>query len=70
MSWVMTKGKGRGGHPRVQNIPKEDKFLGEVKKPLVNQVPTDQGETSTVLTFVNVIGRVCPPMVIHKGQCV
>ena len=23
---------------------------------------------SIVLTFVNTVGRVCPPMVIHKGQ--
>ena len=28
----------------------------------------EQGETSTILTFVNGIGDVCPPMVIHKGQ--
>ena len=59
-----------GDETVVQNVPKEDKFLGEVKKPLVNQVPADQGETSTVLTFVNAVGRICPPMVIHKGQCV
>ena len=52
----------------VQNVPKEDSFLGEVKKPLVNQVPADQDETSTVLTFVNAVGRVCPPMVIHKQR--
>ena len=57
-----------GDETGVQNIPKEDMFLGEVKKPLVNQVPADQGETSTVLTFVNAVGRVCPAMVIHKGQ--
>ena len=57
-----------GNETGVQNVPKEDKFLSEVKKPLVNQVPVDQGETSTVLTFVNAVGRVCPPMVIHKGQ--
>ena len=56
-----------GNETGVQNVPKEDEFLGEVKKPLVNQVPADQGETSTVLTFVNTVGRVCPPMVIHKG---
>ena len=57
-----------GDETGVQNILKEDKFLGEVKKPLYNQVPPDQGETSTVLTFVNAVGRVCPPVVIHKGQ--
>ena len=28
-----------GDETGVQNVPKEDKFLGEVKKPLVNQVP-------------------------------
>ena len=39
-----------------------------MKKPLVNQVPADQGETSTVLTLINAIGRVFPPMVIHKRQ--
>ena len=55
-----------GDETGVQNVPKEDKFLGDVKKPLVNQVPADQGETGTVLTFVNAVGRVCPPMVIHK----
>ena len=57
-----------GDETGVQNIPKEDKFLGEVKKLLVNQAPADQGETNTVLTFVNAVGRVCSPMMIHKGQ--
>ena len=59
-----------GDETGVQNVLKEDKFLGEVKKPLHNQVPANQGETSTVLMFVNTLGRVCPPMVIHKGQIV
>ena len=59
-----------GDETVVQNVPKEDRFLGEVKKPLYNQVPAEQGETSTVLTFVNAVGRVCLPMVIHKGQYV
>ena len=59
-----------GDETGVQNVPKEDRFLGKVKKPLVNQVPANQGETSTVFTFDNAVGRVCPPMVIHKGQCV
>ena len=57
-----------GDKTRMQNIPKEDKFLGEVKKPLYNQVPADQGETSTVLMFVSAVGRVCPPMVIPEDQ--
>ena len=34
-----------------------------------NQIVSgDQGETSTILTFVNGIGDVCPPMVIQKEQ--
>ena len=34
-----------------------------------NQIVSgEQGETSTILTFVNGIGDVCPPMVIQKGQ--
>ena len=31
-------------------------------------MPADQGKTSTVLTFVNAVGQVCPPIVIHRGQ--
>ena len=57
-----------GDETGVQNVPKEEKFPGEAKKPMYNQTPPDQGEMSTVLTFVNAVGRVCPPMVIHKGQ--
>ena len=38
--------------------------------PTVTQVSGEQGETSTILTFVNVVGLVCPPKVIHHGQCV
>ena len=41
--------------------PKKTSFL--VKKPLVYQVPADQGEISTVLTFANAVGRVCQTMV-------
>ena len=34
-----------------------------------NQIVSgEQGETATILTFVNGIGDVCPPMVIQKGQ--
>ena len=34
------------------------------------QVSSEQGETSTVLSFVSARGKVCPPLVIHKGQWV
>ena len=30
----------------------------------------EQGEMSTILTFINGVGNVVPPMVIHKGECV
>ena len=49
-----------GDETGVQTAPKEEKYLGEVNEPLYNQVPADQGETSTILS--------CPPMIIHKGQ--
>ena len=39
-------------------------------KPLYSTVSTDQSETSTVLSFVNAVGCVCPLLVIHKGQWV
>ena len=45
-----------GDETGVQNVPKEEKFLGEVKKPMYNQMLADQGETSTVLIFVNAVG--------------
>ena len=52
----------------VQTVPKEEKYLGEVNKPLYSTVAADQGEMSTVLSFVNAVGCVCPPIIIHKGQ--
>ena len=57
-----------GDETGVQTIPKEEKYLSEVNEPLYSQVAVDQGETSTVLAFVNAIGHVCPPLIIHKGQ--
>ena len=41
-----------GNETGVQNVPKEDKFLGEVKKPLVNQVPADQGECMILVPVI------------------
>ena len=49
-------------------LPKEELYLGEVNEPLYSTVSADQGETSIVLSFVNAVGRVCPPLVLHKGQ--
>ena len=52
----------------IQNIPKEEKVLCEKCKPAYQTIAADQGETSTMLTFVNGIRNVIPAMVLHKGQ--
>ena len=57
-----------GDETRVQNIPKEVKVLGVKHIRTFQQVSSEQGETSTVLSFVSARGKVCPPLVIHKGQ--
>ena len=57
-----------GDKTGVQTVPWEEKYLREVNEPLYSQVAADQGETSTVLSFVNVVRCVCPLMVIHRGQ--
>ena len=36
--------------------------------PASQTVSGEQGVTPTILSFVNGVGLVCPPMVIHKGQ--
>ena len=57
-----------GDETGIQNVPKEVKVLGVKKIRTFQQVSGEQGETSTVLTFVNVAGQSVPPMIIHKGQ--
>ena len=57
-----------GDETGVQTVPREELYLGEVNEPLYSTVSADQGETSTVLSFMNAVGRVCPPLVLHKGQ--
>ena len=57
-----------GDEMGVQTVPKEEKYLDEVNEPLYSTVSADQGETSTVLSFINAVGCVCPLLVIHKGQ--
>ena len=37
----------------IQNIPKEEKVLCKKCKPAYQTIAADQGETSTMLTFVN-----------------
>ena len=57
-----------GEETGIQNVPKEVKVLGMKHIRTFQQVSLEQGETSTVLSFVSVGGKVCPPLVIHKGQ--
>ena len=52
----------------VQNAPKEIKVLGVKNIRTFQQVSSEQGEMSTILSFVNTSGNVVPPMIIHKGQ--
>ena len=57
-----------GDKTGVQNVPKEVKVLGCKKIRTFQQVSREQGEMSTVLTFVNTAGQSVPPLIIHKGQ--
>ena len=57
-----------GDETGVQNVPKEQLVVGATGTPASQTVSGEQGETSTILSFVNGVGLVCPPMVIHKGQ--
>ena len=66
-SYPQTK-YGLGDETGVQNVPKEVKVLGVKHIRTFQQVSSEQGETSTVLSFVSTGGKVCPPLVIHKGQ--
>ena len=52
----------------VQNVPKEEIVVCIKGKPSYQTVAADQGETSTILTFVSGVNRVIPPMVIHKWE--
>ena len=50
-----------GDKTGVQNIPKEIKVLGIKNIRTFQQVSSEQGETSTILSFVNAILECCPP---------
>ena len=42
-------------------------FLGFMGEKMNDVTSKEQGKTSTILTFVNTVGVVFPPIVIHKG---
>ena len=50
-----------GDETGVQNIPKEEKVVVVKRKPAYQTVGADQGETSTILTFISGVGNVVPP---------
>ena len=52
----------------MQNVPKGQDVIGVLGEKANSQVPTERGETSTILTFANAAGQVLPPLVIHKGH--
>ena len=56
-----------GDETGIQNIPKEVKVVGAKNIRTFQQVAPEQGETSTILTFINACRDVVPPMVIHKA---
>ena len=56
-----------GDETGIQNVPKEQVVVCVKGKKAYQTVAADQGETSTILTFVSGVGKVIPPMVIHKG---
>ena len=47
----------------VQNVPKEEVFLCVKGKNAYQIVAAEQGETSTILTFIKGVSNVVPPMV-------
>ena len=51
-----------------QDVPKEWEVVGETGVDAYTIVSKEQGETTTVVTFANAVGKVCPPVVIHKGS--
>ena len=57
-----------GDETGVQNVSKEEIVVCIKGKLSYQTVAADQGETSTILTFVSGVGRVVPPIVIHKGE--
>ena len=56
-----------GDETSVENVPKEQLVVGATETPATQTVNGEQGETSTLLSFVNGVGLVCPTMAIHCG---
>ena len=61
MTWVLPEQISSGDEIGVQNIPKKGKVVVVKRKPAYQTVGADQGETSTILTFISGVGNVVPP---------
>ena len=56
-----------GDEMGIQNVPKEEVVVCVKGKKAYQTVAADQGETSTILTFISGVGKVIPAIVIYKG---
>ena len=66
---ILSPAQIRSGDERdIQNVLKEIKVLGIKNIRTFREVSSEQGEMLTILSFVNALGNVVPPMIIHKGQ--
>ena len=64
-AWIISPDQiWSGDETGVQNIPMEVKVLGVKHIRTFQQVSSEQGETSTILSFVSAGGKVCPPLVM------
>ena len=57
-----------GDETGIQNVPKEEVVVCVKWKKVYQTVAKDQGDTSSILTFVGGVGKVIPAMVIHKEE--
>ena len=51
-----------------QDVSKEHDVVGEMGVEAYTIVGKEQGKTTTALSFANAVGKVCPPLIIHKGS--
>ena len=56
-----------GDESGIQDVPKGKDVLGLIGEKTNNVTSKKQGETSTILMFLNAVGVAFPPVVIHKG---
>ena len=55
---------------RMQNIHDAKRVVGLAGEHVYNITAMEKGETSTYLAGINAVGKVVPPLIIHKGKTV